>query len=79
MFQPTDRVALAAEINKLQWFHSIDFGDGLVSPGKRPALPPTRTRRTDISPCRLSAKAHWILWLGMVFTACRPSDVGPLA
>lgn len=30
---PSPDPALAAEINALRWFHQIDFGNGLVSPG----------------------------------------------
>jgi tRNA (mo5U34)-methyltransferase len=37
MLRSTDRSDLAARINELKWFHPIDFGDGLVSPGRQDA------------------------------------------
>jgi tRNA (mo5U34)-methyltransferase len=30
----TDKEALLAELNSLRWFHRIDLGDGLVTPGE---------------------------------------------
>ena len=51
-----EKADLLEQINRLNWFHSIDFGNGVVSPGKGKSLALLKQEADAIFPASLAGK-----------------------